>query len=517
MILHFLNFCVWVNNVSKIRFNQNSYINVLMCLIVIHIPNFIFSDTYYIAATGNDTNNGSVSAPWRTVTYAWSNSGGGDTVLIRGGTFVETQIWLAAGRRGAGIENSFWILKNYPGEIPILTDTRIIIDDDYIRLQGLHLTGTSFLQAVSWSGLHEHIELIANDISGSPTVPISFIANKGLIEGNNIHPISATHGIYIMHGNSNIIRNNNVLGVNKYGIHIYDENKYDHPSKITNLLVENNTVTGSQSRSGIIISAGESIDFSIEIKGVLIRNNVITKNAEDGITIRYYGTVRDVDIYNNTIFKNEVYGLRISAQDVDNINVKNNIFSFNDRNINVSTSLDTFVISHNLYWHPSSIGSGLIDSHAVFKDPSFVNAEDGNFHLRDGSPAIDTGVDIGIPYLGLAPDLGAYETGLSSTSDKNSTIKNRAWFNLEQNYPNPFNSLTKIRYSLPSTVDVDLAVFNISGWRIKTLVHEKQIAGQKSVKWNGKDKNGIDVSSGIYFYKLCTDEFLITRKMLIIR
>ena len=111
------------------------------------------------------------------------------------------------------------------------------------------------LQSVSWAGLHEHIEFLDNDISGSPMklVPIQFIANNGLIEGNNVHPSSAVHGIYIMHGDSNIVRDNYVIGLSKYGIHVYDEDKYNHTARITNLLVENNTVIGSKSRSGIII------------------------------------------------------------------------------------------------------------------------------------------------------------------------------------------------------------------------------------------------------------------------
>ena len=494
-----------------------NFLNRIIYILIIFFPILTFADIFYISTYGNDNNNGSITSPWRTVNHAWNNSGGGDTVLIREGTFTESQIWLATARRGIGIENSYWTLKNYPGEIPTLINTRFIIDDDNIRVQGLHFTGTSFIQAVSWGGLHENIELIANDFSGSSTVPVYFMANKGLIDGNNIHPISSIHGIYVMHGDSNIVRNNYILGVNKYGIHIYDEKKYDHPSKITNLLVENNIVDGSQSRSGIIISAGESIDYSIEIKGVILRNNIVKNNAEDGITIRYYGIVRDIDIFNNTIYKNGVNGLLIAASDVNNINIKNNIFLDNEHNINVISSLKALVVSNNLYWNPSSAGYGAKDAYAVYKDPLFVNAYDGDFHLRDGSPAIDAGVDVGIPYFGPAPDLGAFEAEVSSLSNEKSTGALPTHFDLKQNYPNPFNSDTEIYYDLPFTVNADLSVFNISGCRIRTLVHKKEIAGQKSVKWNGKDKNGIDVSSGIYFYKLYTDEFLITRKMLLIR
>jgi len=379
------------------------------------------AETYYISVTGNDQNPGSIQAPWRSVEHAWKNSGDGDTVFVRGGSYPDNQIWLSNGRRNTAVENSFWTLINYPGERCVFTDTRFIIDDDYIRIQGLQLTGTSFIQAVSWGSLHEHIELIGNDISGSTNVPIYFIGNDGLVEGNTIHPISATHGIYVMHGDNNVIRNNMISGVNKYGIHIYDENKYDHPSNITDLLVENNTVIGSKSRSGIIISAGESIDYSIEIINVVLRKNVITNNAENGITIRYYGRVRDVQIINNSIYGNKAAGLQISAEDVDQIVVKNNIFSSNKVQIDVSSDLNAFLLSNNLFWQPALAGSDLAGKCPVMENPLFLDPQKGNFYLKQGSPAIDAGAAVDIPFLGDGPDIGACEFNPASDSTSEET------------------------------------------------------------------------------------------------
>jgi hypothetical protein len=417
--------------------------------------------------------------------------------------------------RGEGVQNQLWTLKAYPGEIPIFKDNRFIVDDGYVRIQGLHLTGTAFFQAVSWSGLHDHIEFLDNDFSGAPGVPIYFNANKGVIQGNIIHTNLAVHGIYVMHGDSNVIRDNYVTGIEKYGIHIYDENKYSYTPRITNLLVENNTVIGSLSRSGIIISAGQSIDFSIEIDGVLVRNNIVTNNFEDGITIRYYGSIRNIDIYNNVMYENGADGLRISAENVDSITVKNNILSSNGLHIDVSSNLDNLEVSHNLYWLPTSIGTDVKDDHAVYEDPLFLNVNEGDFHLGVGSPAIDAGVDVGIPYNGSAPDLGAFESGLSKNDEPTGNLPNQ--FDLQQNYPNPFNQFTKIYYSLAFAADVDLSLFDVSGKRIRTLVREKQISGLKSVKWNGRDEYNNAVSSGIYFFSLHAGEFSSTKKMLLIR
>jgi parallel beta-helix repeat protein len=409
--LPLLAIAVLTNNTSGLcaDLNEDQAVNSLDLQ---HLVNLILNplipgNAYYIAPNGSDSNDGSLERPWATVMHAWRNSGRGDTVYVRQGSYSEGRdIWLAGGN---GNEAEYWTLRAYPGETATFTNARFIADSDYIRIQGLTLTGSSYMQAVSWDDLHNHIEFLNNDISGSATVPIYFNTNNGRVEGNTIHSTSAVHGIYLMHGDSNVVRNNIVTGMSKYGIHIYDENKYSRTARITNLLVENNTVSGSHGRSGIIVSAGESTSLGIEINGVVIRNNVVFNNAEDGITIRYYGSVRNVEIYNNVVYGNRAVGLRISAYNADNITAKNNIFSSNPIQIDVSSSLNNFILSHNLYHQPDSVGRGAQDQNPNFGDPLFVNPSAGEFHLQANSPAIDAGIDVGLPYSGSAPDLGAFE------------------------------------------------------------------------------------------------------------
>lgn len=83
---------------------------------------------------------------------------------------------------------------------------------------------------------------------------------------------------------------------------------------------------------------------------------------------------------------------------------------------------------------------------------------------------------------------------------------------LFQNYPNPFNPTTQIRYSLSAKGHVRLSVFNVLGQRITTLVDEVQGAGHRTVDWNATG-----CTSGVYFYRLETDDFLETRKMILMR
>ncbi len=88
-----------------------------------------------------------------------------------------------------------------------------------------------------------------------------------------------------------------------------------------------------------------------------------------------------------------------------------------------------------------------------------------------------------------------------------------AGINLEQNYPNPFSSSTWIDYSLPDQSDVILNIYHVNGKLVRTLQNGHQTAGKYSIEWNGLNDSGNNVNSGIYFYRLKTDDFVETKKM----
>ncbi|MBT3755149.1 MAG: T9SS type A sorting domain-containing protein [Candidatus Cloacimonetes bacterium] len=86
------------------------------------------------------------------------------------------------------------------------------------------------------------------------------------------------------------------------------------------------------------------------------------------------------------------------------------------------------------------------------------------------------------------------------------------------NYPNPFNPSTTISFSVSQTSSfVTLGIYNLKGQKVKNLVNDQLPAGQHSVVWNGKDDNKKSVSSGIYFYKLITEDNTETKKMLLLK
>jgi subtilisin-like proprotein convertase family protein len=88
---------------------------------------------------------------------------------------------------------------------------------------------------------------------------------------------------------------------------------------------------------------------------------------------------------------------------------------------------------------------------------------------------------------------------------------------LAANYPNPFNPQTSIRYELPRAGRVDLAVFDLSGRRITTLVAGQQPAGRHRVTWLGQGSDSRPVASGVYVYRLRAGGQTLTRKMTLLK
>ena len=88
---------------------------------------------------------------------------------------------------------------------------------------------------------------------------------------------------------------------------------------------------------------------------------------------------------------------------------------------------------------------------------------------------------------------------------------------LHQNYPNPFNPITSLRYDLPEQAQVTLTIYDLIGREVTQLVNTTQVAGFKSVQWDGTDSMGKPVSGGVYLYQIRADEFVQTRKMVLLK
>lgn len=154
---------------------------------------------------------------------------------------------------------------------------------------------------------------------------------------------------------------------------------------------------------------------------------------------------------------------------------------------------------------------------AVFDDYSRVggNAQiiDNNFggSLVENLPVCD----LQVPYcyaLDPTDSIPSIITGAVRTSEVSQTSSLSTEFGLSQNYPNPFNPTTRIEYSTPKSSIVNLKIFDILGREVATLVNKEKQAGNYTVSWDASK-----FSSGVYFYTLQADNFVNTKKLILLK
>jgi hypothetical protein len=90
-------------------------------------------------------------------------------------------------------------------------------------------------------------------------------------------------------------------------------------------------------------------------------------------------------------------------------------------------------------------------------------------------------------------------------------------FALDQNSPNPFNPRTRIRFSLDSNAPVTLAIYDVSGGHVRTLLNRPMAPGLHVEEWDGRDASGKSAPSGVYFYRLKAGKRTLTKKMLMVK
>jgi hypothetical protein len=237
------------------------------------------------------------------------------------------------------------------------------------------------------------------------------------VHGTNARGTSADHEAMTMgSGSSNIeIKNCKVHDNGEEGIDVkYDDNAQAkiHDNVVTgnrgpNIYVDgsshvqiyNNVSTGTtnNTKAGIMLAV-ENYSDSRKTDDIRVYNNVLTKNAQAGLDfwIEEDGTLSNIQVVNNTFFGNARGAVRFDTDSFDGQNVLRN----------------------NIYAEGNVSNGAFTSDHNVTGDPGFVNPGAGDFHLADGSKAIDTGSATGAPAFdlenhprpaGAGYDIGAYE------------------------------------------------------------------------------------------------------------
>jgi hypothetical protein len=137
-------------------------------------------------------------------------------------------------------------------------------------------------------------------------------------------------------------------------------------------------------------------------------------------------------------------------------------------------------------------------------------------------PAVEYlgGTAYGVAFISPSSDLNrAYfdRRDWTGVAERPGSGLNVGSLKLLPNAPNPFNQMTTIKYQLTKPGKVSIKVYNAAGQLVRILVDEPQAAGRHSSQWNGRDEQGMEVSSGIYLYRLEAGGEAATGRMAIVK
>ena len=184
--------------------------------------------------------------------------------------------------------------------------------------------------------------------------------------------------------------------------------------------------------------------------------------------------------------------------------------SWNTVNSGLGTTYILFLYSFNSYLFAGTYNGGVYESSNG--GANWINISTGLQNLDDRALTVFNS------NLYVATVGGVWKRPLSeivSVKQISNLVPDE--FKLEQNYPNPFNPTTIIRFQVKDSRFVTLKVYDILGKEITTLVNEKLQPGTYEVPFSINQSSGYQMPSGVYFYKLITNGFIETKKMLMIK
>lgn len=151
--------------------------------------------------------------------------------------------------------------------------------------------------------------------------------------------------------------------------------------------------------------------------------------------------------------------------------------------------------------------NGELVNGATFDDYTVADGESYWYYVI----AVYEGADYEAVSLGSNKDFGDFATGLDDQA------KLPTEFSVAQNYPNPFNAQTMFNFAMPEAGRVTVQVFNVLGQEVAKLYDGYHDAGYVSLIWNGNGSSGSPVSSGLYFYRIATDNGSVTKRMMLLK
>lgn len=378
--------------------------------------------TYYVATTGKDAQTcvtaQTITTPYRTIAAGVECLNPGDTLYIRSGTWTE-QINMTG---KSGTAGNYITIAAYPGETVTIRTTGntpptapvaslgFVIYDGFV-FDGVN-TSDNNLAAINFNSGEHDLIYQNNEIKNFKGHGFYVQGNNITLRNNTIHdqvsvcqcPGERWYGLYFHHGSNLLFEGNNVYDNPGGGIQAY-------PGPITNLIIRNNKIHDNNTLLSSPIGGIVILEVSgTPITGVQVYNNLIYNNGSapthgDSPGIRVSHLVDGTKIWNNTIYGNDGWGIKIEASTATNTVVQNNI------------------VYQNTMGAVIDVGTGTILSNNLTSNPNFVNASAFDFNLQGSSPAVDAGVPLSNVKTdfkntprpqGVTHDIGAFERGTGS-------------------------------------------------------------------------------------------------------
>ncbi len=218
----------------------------------------------------------------------------------------------------------------------------------------------------------------------------------------------------------------------------------------------------------------------------------------------------------NIIKKIKVEGNKLDFGDIEpNIGVADE-FTYSPQD-SVGSKKDTTVENGSEFIMSVSVG-GTANKYQWMKDGVDITGAEDNVYAISAASAADSGSYVCKISNTIATELTLYSRplqlhvnlGTAVADEKTMALPKK--YALEQNYPNPFNPSTKINYALPEGANVKIEIYNILGQKVAVLLDAQKAAGYHSLIFNAAD-----LSAGVYFYSIKTENFYQIKKMLLVK
>jgi hypothetical protein len=497
----------------------------------------LLSAQIYIAPDGDDANPGTIEQPFGTFPKAISGAMPGDTIYVRGGTYdITSTITISAAK--CGTDDQLITLTAFNDEIPILDFSGqsfgckgISMRSNYWHIKGLQIKGAGDNGMEINFGSNNIIEQCAFYENRDSGLQLS----NGSADNRIINCDSYDNADPPDYGDADGFAPKLTVGSGNYfygcrswgncddGWDGYLRGANDMTTTMENCwtwgngYLKDGTDPGSQANgNGFKMGGGDNSNSQQLMHHNILINCVAFNNKNKGFDQN--NNVGSMTLLNCTGYNNQTANYRIQrALNAGQTLTVKNCVSF-DGNV----QLGSFAVQETNSWLPPFV---VTSDDFLSLDINLASAPrqaDGSLpdidflHLAPGSDLIDAGVDLGMPFNGKAPDLGAFESIDLSGVDVTEMLAPTS-FRLEQNYPNPFNSTTVISYQLSDFSDVQLMIFNTNGQLVRKLAVGNQSSGAHAVVWDGRDDTGQPISSGVYLCRLQIGDQVRTRKLILVK